>query len=145
MKLRSKLLLLLILVPAICSAQNGLDTLSLKSIFYEPLLAGNRPNFTSFSPDLSHVYYQTNDSSMINEELFQASLNGKRHESAPKKVEDRFRVSPDGKQILYIDHGDIWLADVNFEHKRRLIETKAQEYNANWGPNSKRIAFVQNG
>jgi len=145
MKLRSKLFLLLFLIPVISSAQSGLDTLSLKSIFYEPLLAGNRPNFTSFSPDLSHIYYQANDSSMIEEELFQAKLNGKKQEQAPKKTERDFHVSPDGKKILYLDHGDIWLANLNFEHAHRIIETKAHEYNATWGPNSHQIAFIQDG
>jgi len=145
MKLRSKLFLLLLLFPAISSAQSGLDTLSLKSIFYEPLLAGNRPDFTSFSPDLSQVYYQTNDSSKIKEELFQATLRGKHRELAPEKVERQFSVSSDGKKLLYTDHGDIWLANLQFEHKRRLIQTEAHEYNATWGPNSKRIAFVQKG
>lgn len=145
MKLRVKLLLLLFLIPAISSAQSGLDTLSLKSIFYEPLLAGNRPDFTAFSPDLSRIYYQTNDSAKIKEELFQATLNGKHRELASKNVERRFSVSPDGKKLLYADHGDIWLADLHFEHKRRLIQTEAREYNASWGPQSNRIAFVQNG
>lgn len=145
MKLRSKLLLLLFLIPAVSSAQSGLDTLSLKSIFYEPLLAGNRPNFASFSPDLSRIYYQTNDSSMIEEELFAASLNGKKQQLAPKNVERRFSVSPDGKRLLYLDHGDIWLANLKFENKHRLIETNAHEYNAKWGPASRRIAYVQNG
>jgi len=145
MKLHSKLFLLLLLFPAISSAQSGLDTLNLKSIFYEPLLAGNRPDFTSFSPDLSRVYYQTNNSSKIKEELFQATLRGKHRELAPKKVERQFSVSSDGKKLLYTDHGDIWLADLQFEQKRRLIQTEAHEYNATWGPNSKRIAFVQKG
>jgi dipeptidyl aminopeptidase/acylaminoacyl peptidase len=145
MKLRSKLFWLLFLIPIVSAAQSNLDTLSLKSIFYEPLLAGNRPNFTAFSPDLSHIYYQTNDSSMIDEELFRVALSGKKTEPAPEKAETEFSVSPDGKKLLYLDHGDIWLADLHFDHKRKLIETNAQEYNAIWGPNSRRIAFIQEG
>src|SRR5699024_2925272 len=76
MKLLTRVLFLLLFIPFVASAQAGLDTLSLKTIFYEPLLAGNRPDFVSFSPNLTHVYYQANDSAMAEEEYFRATLNG---------------------------------------------------------------------
>ena len=59
--------ILFLFIPFSLFGQGGLDTLSLKSIFYEPLLAGNRPDFVRFSPDLKHVYYQANDSAMTDE------------------------------------------------------------------------------
>lgn len=145
MKPLSKLFIFLLLVPVSAQSQAGLDTLSLKSIFYEPLLAGNRPDMISFSPDLSHIYYQTNDSSMADEETFQVDLNGQNRQLAPDKFERRFNVSPDGKKLTYGDRGDIWIADLNFENKEQLIDSKAREYNATWSPESRRIAFIQNG
>ncbi|HET6527404.1 MAG TPA: prolyl oligopeptidase family serine peptidase [Balneolaceae bacterium] len=145
MKFFTKLLFFLLFIPFIASAQTGLDTLSLKTIFYEPLLAGNRPDFVSFSPDLSHVYYQANDSSMMEEEYLRVTLNGTQREPGPDKYERGFSLSPDGQKIVYEDEGDIWIASPDFTHKRQLIESDLSEYNATWSPDSRRIAFVQEG
>lgn len=46
------------------TVQSGLDTLSLKSIFYEPLLAGHRPEFVRFNPIAPAIYFMGNDSAM---------------------------------------------------------------------------------
>ena len=145
MKYLSKLLIVIFFIPAVSQAQAGLDTLSLESIFYEPLLAGNRPDFSSFSPDLSHVYYHTNDSSMSDEEFFQVTLKGTNSKPVPDKVERSFDVSPDEKKLVYNEDGDIWIADLNFENKIQLIDSETSEYNATWSPDSRRIAFVREG
>jgi Tol biopolymer transport system component len=145
MKYFSKLLILILFIPYLGQAQGSLDTLSLESIFYEPLLAGNRPDFTSFSPDLSHVYYQSNDSSLTKEKLYEVDLNGKNIQLAADKVEERFRVSPNGQELLYTDKGDIWLADLNFNNKHQLTDSELTEYDATWSPDGKRIAFIQEG
>ncbi len=145
MKPITKLFILLLLLPVLTQAQTGLDTLSLESIFYEPLLAGNRPNSVTFSPDLSHVYYQANDSSMTEEETFQVNLNGKNRRLAPGKIERRFNVSPNEKKLVYSDRGDIWIADLNFENKEQIIESKVPEYNATWSPDSRKVAYIQSG
>jgi len=137
--------LILSLLPFYSFAQQGLDTLSLKSIFYEPLLAGNRPDFVRFSPDLKHVYYQANDSSMQKEEMFRVRLDGKDRERAPEKFERNFSLSPDKKSLLYSERGDLWLADTDFENKQKIIESKSREYNDVWGPKGNRIAYVQDG
>ena len=119
MKYFSKLLLVLLFIPFVSQAQSGLDTLSLDTIFYDPLLAGNRADFSGFSPDISRIYYQSNDSSMSEEESFQVGLNGKNRGLIPDKVERRYEVSPTGNKLLYNDQGDIWLADLNFENKEQ--------------------------
>lgn len=137
-------LFLFVLAPSLL-AQQGPDTLSLKSIFYEPLLAGNRPEFAGFSPDLSHVYYQTNDSAMIEEKLFRVRINGKKSEEAPEEFERNFTVSPQGDQLVYVTNGDLWLADLNFKNKRRLIESDEHTNNPSWSPEGDRIAYVEDG
>lgn len=136
---------LLCLIPTCLFGQAGLDTLSLKSIFYEPLLAGNRPGFVRFSPDLKHIYYQANDSSMAEQELFRVNLKGQGMETAPESFERGYRVSPDGKKLIYTDESDIWLADLNFKNNRKLVSSDKREYNPIWGPNSERVAFIQEG
>lgn len=145
MKSFLKLLILSLFIPIVGQAQAPLDTLSLETIFYDPLLAGNRPNLTSFSPDFSHIYYQTNDSSMTKEELFQRSLNGGSRELAPENIEQSFRLSPNSERLLYINDGDIWIANTDFKNKKQLLDTKVSEYDATWGPESQRIAFIQDG
>lgn len=125
--------------------QSGVDTLSLDSIFYDPLLAGNRPDIVSFSPDGSHIYYQTNDSSMTEEELFQRPAGGGEQTLVADNIEQNFKISPDQQKLLYLDEGDIWIADLDFSNKRRLVDTKSSKYGAEWSPDSERIAYVQDG
>lgn len=143
MRALTKIFFLILFVPAIGIGQTTLDTLSLKSIFYDPLLAGNRPDFSSFSPDLKYVYYQANDSALSEEKLFRRPVTGGERQLAPNKVQINFRVAPDRQKVLYIDQGDIWMADLDFGHKRQLIDTKVSEYGAQWSPDNKRIAFVK--
>ncbi|WP_138430861.1 S9 family peptidase [Fodinibius saliphilus] len=136
---------LLLLLPGFAQAQTSLDTLSLKSIFYEPLLAGNRPDFNTFSPDGEYIYYQANDSAMAKEELFQVDLNGTKRKPAPKNIQRRFTVSPSGKKLLYNKKGDLWIANIDFENKKQLTDSEIPEYSPSWSPNGNRIAFVMEG
>jgi dipeptidyl aminopeptidase/acylaminoacyl peptidase len=145
MKHLSKLLIVFLLIPIVSQAQAGIDTLSMESIFYDPLLAGNRPDFTAFSPDLSRIYYQSNDSAMSKEEYFQVDFKGQNRQPAPDSMIYRFNVSPDGKKLIYSKQADIWLADSKFENKHQLIKSKSREYGVIWGPESRRIAFIQDG
>lgn len=145
MKFYIKLLFLLLVIPLTSSAQTGLDTLKLKTIFYEPLLAGNRPDFISFSPDMTHIYYQANDSSMIEEERMQVKLNGTSRQPGPEAYVRGFDTSPNGKKIVYEDNGDIWIANLHFNNKQQLIDSELSEYDASWSPDSRHIAFVQEG
>lgn len=143
MRLLTKTLFLILFIPTLSLGQTNVDTLSLETIFYEPLLAGNRPDLTSFSPDLKHIYYQANDSALSKEKSFQRPVTGGERDSVPDKVESNFRVAPDRQKLLYIDQGDIWIANLDFTNKQQLIDSKTKEYGAKWSPDSKRIAFVQ--
>jgi dipeptidyl aminopeptidase/acylaminoacyl peptidase len=140
-----KVFFVLLFIPALAFGQGSLDTLSLESVFYDPLLAGNRPDIVSFSPDQSQIYYQANDSSMSEEELFRRPVTGGQRALTSDQVERNFHVSPDGQKLLYHEQGDVWIADIDFSNKKQLIDSKAEEYGAMWGPNSERIAFVQDG
>lgn len=142
------LLLSCFLAAAVSSAlgQQGVDTLSLKSIFYEPLLAGHRPNLVRFSPTRDAIYYQANDSSMMKDELFWVSLDAEHRTTIEEEMFDRgYELSPDGNHIAYTDDGDIWLADPGFQNKRKVVASEEREYGVTWGPDSRRLAFVQNG
>ncbi len=145
MKYFFKSVILLLLLPLVSHAQSGLDTLSLESIFYEPLLAGNRPDFTSFSPDLSRIYYQANDSAKTEEKYYTVDLNGQNKDTTSARFESGFRVSPDGSKLTYSDEGDIWIADTDFTNKTRLVSSELSEYDPTWGPESRRIAYIQEG
>ena len=145
MKKLSLAIAIFLLLPFTGYSQKGLDTLSLESIFYEPLLAGNRPDFAGFSADLKYIYYQANDSSMQDEELFRIRPNGKDREEVLEDIERNFDVSPNGKQLMYSESGDIWIADLDFDNKRKIIESKTPEYSAEWSPDGNQIAYAQGG
>lgn len=141
-----------ILLSLTASAQStqetalGLDTLGLKTIFYEPLLAGNRADFAEFTPDQSAIYYYANDSSMIEEELFKVSLDGEnRSRVMEDSVELSFEVSSDHKKLAYTVDGDVWLTDMHFTSPEKIISTPESESNLVWGPDKLRFSFVRKG
>ncbi|MFW6157365.1 MAG: prolyl oligopeptidase family serine peptidase [Balneolaceae bacterium] len=138
-------LALLCSLPVLAQAQAGLDTLSLKTIFDEPLLAGNRPGFVTFSPAENHLYYEANDSSLIDNKTYRVSLRGEHRREASDDFEAGFSVSPDKQHIVYSKEDDLWLADTDFSNKRRLTKSGKNEYGPHWASDSKRIAYVQDG
>ncbi len=55
------------------------------------------------------------------------------------------RWSPNGKQIAYIDRGNLWVMNANGSHKKRLT-TAAPRYTDSrptWSPNGHYLAFVE--
>ena len=55
------------------------------------------------------------------------------------------RWSPNGKQIAYIDRGNLWVMNANGSHKKRLT-VAAPRYKASrptWSPNGRYLAFVR--
>ncbi|MCW9705484.1 alpha/beta hydrolase family protein [Fodinibius salsisoli] len=138
-------LLLFVLIPSLSQGQAGVDTLSLKSIFYEPLLAGNRPDFSTFSPNMRRVYYQSNDSAYIEEEHYSVSLKGNDKQKADDQFKADFALAPNNRRVVYAQDGDLWIANPDFSNKTRLVKSKTSEYDPTWGPQSRRIAYVQDG
>lgn len=146
MKLFKCLTALLFFLPFSVLAQSGLDTLSLKDIFYEPLLAGNRANMVRFSTDQSAIFYAANDSAMSESELFRVSLTGEnRRQVDEENFERGFDIAFNDEMLAYSDEGDIWLSDMDFGNRRRVVATPEWEYSVTWGPDSLRFAFIQGG
>lgn len=145
MKHFPKFLLILLLLPFASFAQEGVDTLSLKSIFYEPLLAGHRPSLVRFSPQEDAIYYTANDSSMMESELFRVELDGENRQRITEDFQRGYSLSPNGDHIAYTEQGDIWIADPDFSDARKIVSSEEREYGETWSPNSERLAFVQGG
>jgi len=128
------------------TAQQGVDTLSLKSIFYPPLLAGHRPDFVRFAPHGLRIYYTANDSSLKKNKLYDVNLKGHiNQQKAKDNFERNYRLAPNGKKLAYAKNGDIWLADADFSHARKIVSSPRHENDPVWGPDSHQLAFVQNG
>jgi dipeptidyl aminopeptidase/acylaminoacyl peptidase len=133
-----------LLIPVFTWAQN-LDTLQLKTIFFQPYLAGVRPDFSFISPVGRTVYFQWNDSSYTKKGLYKVDIKGKYVKEAPKETIKNGEVSPDQKYIAYINKNDLWIADANGKNRHTLITSPDKENNIVWSPDSKRIAFTKKG
>ncbi len=55
------------------------------------------------------------------------------------------RWSPSGKQIAYIDRGNLWVMNANGSHKRRITHAAPgyTDSRPTWSPNGKYLAFVE--
>lgn len=138
-------ILLSITAPG-AGAQSGLDTLTLKDIFHEPVLPGIRPSFSDFSPDLNDIYFSWNDSAYYETGLYKTDLRG----SKPVKIDENetvttYSVSPDGSLIVYTKYEDLYISDPGFTESRKIVSTQSGEYGPRWSPDSKKIAFVSDG
>jgi len=50
-------------------------------------------------------------------------------------------ISPDGHQVCFAFDGDLWLVDFNGGIPRRITNTPSEEWNPQWSPDGKTIAF----
>ena len=123
----------------------GLDTLQLKTIFNTPYLPGVRPNMVNFSPDGKQIYYTWNDSAQTKTEYYATDFSGKKTSQYTDTKANRYTLSPNGKKYVYTNKTDVWLVDVKSGKEIQLTKTKDFEFGVRWSPDSKRIAFVQDG
>src|SRR5699024_10801005 len=52
-----------------------------------------------------------------------------------------FEVSPDGKQIAFVNRGEIFVTGVNNKQTKRITKTSEQERMIAWSPDSKTLIF----
>ena len=130
--------------PFFVQAQHVPENLTLKEIFYEPVIPGIRPQFRYFSAALDSVYFAWNDSSYYETGLYKIALSG----SDPEAVENTFPRpihAPNNRLIAYTDEGNIFVSGVDGTNVRRIIATKERDISPVWSPNSRKIAFVRGG
>ena len=146
--MRATFLSLLFLIAGVypaqtIEAQSGLDTLSLQSIFHEPVIPGVRPSLHSFSGDQESILFSWNDSSYYETGIYTIGLDGEGLEP----VEDAERVthSPDNRRIAYTKDGDIYTARADGSGERKIVASKENDSNPTWSPNSRKIAFQRAG
>jgi hypothetical protein len=55
------------------------------------------------------------------------------------------RWSPDGQDIAYLDHGNLWIMHANGSHKRRITRAAPGHFDSRptWSPNGRYLAFVK--
>lgn len=139
------LVLVAMCLSSLSSFAQGIDTLQLKTIFQEPYLAGVRPSFANFSLDGKQLIYSWNDSARSGTEYFITDFSGKKSSQIKDITTLRSSISPNGQHYVYSEKGDLWLGEVKSKKTTRLTQTKSFEFGATWSPDSKRIAFVQEG
>jgi dipeptidyl aminopeptidase/acylaminoacyl peptidase len=145
MKKLVTLILLMLYIGVEANAQQFPDKLTMKDIFHEPFIPGNRPSFSHFSPNGKTIYFNWSDSTTSGTELFQVGLSGKNQKKAPEDLIRNYELSPDGSKLLYTESGDLILADSNFENERLIVGSKGFDYNPVWNAAGTKFAFVQNG
>lgn len=126
------------------SSQGGLDTLSLRTIFHEPYLAGVRPSMQSFSVDQKAIHFSWNDSALTPNKTFRVNLDG----TGPTQLTERpdlGTMSPDGKWAMFNDRGALMIGRPNGTEKRVLFSAPSPSFSPVWSQDSKFVAFVNEG
>lgn len=126
-------------------AQPVPENLTLKDIFFEPVIPGIRPSLHSFSGDQSFIYFSWNDSSYFETGLYKTSLEGGTPEDVDDDEHPRFIHSPNQQRIVYTKQGDLFAANADGSNERRIFSSRENDYSPRWSPNSRWIAFVRDG
>ncbi len=141
-----KYLLLFCLFPLFLHSQTNLDNLELKDIFYEPLLAGTRPDFARFSIDEKAIYFYGNDSAFAEKKLYKVSLDEKNTIDVDKDDFIRnFTYSADGSKLLFTKKNAIYIADSDLSNPRKIISTSGFKQGVKWAPDSLKFSYIQDG
>lgn len=51
------------------------------------------------------------------------------------------KISPDGQQIAFARHGDIWIMDFDGSNTRQITDGIGQAHSPDWSPDGRRLAF----
>jgi tricorn protease len=70
-----------------------------------------------------------------------AKTNAVEHVTFDSDVSN-FAISPDGKLLAYVVHGDIFCRDLSGNYQQQLTSDAANERDLFWSPDSKQLAFV---
>ncbi|MEX0993905.1 MAG: S9 family peptidase [Balneolaceae bacterium] len=143
--MRKSILCIIILFSSFpATAQNGLDTLDLKSVFFEPYLEGVRPELLNFSPDMNSVYFAWNDSAYRETGIYQVDLEGEITEKLPDDTVTEYVLSPDNN-IVYTKENELFISDTGMNEERVLVSSIDGPANPVWSPDGSSIAYVNEG
>lgn len=139
------LFLIAILLPASVFARDGLDTLSLKTIFGEPYLPGVRPAVSGFAYDDSRIYFSWNDSSYALRGHYQVARGGGAVTEYEDEIFNRATYSPNRTRLFYIDQGDLIVADSDGSREHTILSTHNHISTPVWAPDNRHIALSKDG
>lgn len=139
------LLLFVILLPVTATAQDGLDTLSLRTIFDEPYLPGLRPSTAGFAHDDSQIFFSWNDSSYAQRGMYQVDRGGGEITEYEDEIIHRATYSPDRSKLFYTEQGNLIVADSDGSDQQTVLETDTQLSSPRWAPDNRHIALSKNG
>lgn len=122
----------------------GLDTLSLKSLFHEPYIAGVRPQFERFTQDNRAIQFAWNDSALIGTKHYQVNLDGSGLRELAERPEPG-TVSPDGRRAVFNERGTLMIGNADGSGKRVLFSADRPAFSPVWSADGTHIAFLHEG
>lgn len=135
---------ILFVVHGPLKSQQVPDDLTLKEIFFEPVISGIRPTFHSFSGDQSDVFFSWNDSSYYDTGIYRFSLENMEYEEVDEDT-PRFIHSPGRQIVAYTKDDDLFVSNADGTRERKIISTRESDHSPEWSPKGQWIAFERSG
>jgi len=124
----------------------GIDTLQLRTLFFEPFLPGTRPTPVTFHPDSQTLFISWNDSSYA--DTGEYAVNLRTRDVRPRNDDEallrRASHSPDRRLMAWRDEKDLKLAAIDGSGERVLVSLGDYRGNPQWSENGHQIA-IQSG
>ena len=127
--------------------QRGLDTLQLRTLFFEPFLPGTRPSPVTFHPNGESLFISWNDSAYARTGEY--TVNVRSREVRPRNTTEalvrRATQSPDNRLMVWRDDNDLKLAGIDGSNERVLTSLIDYRGNPQWSQNGRQIAIISHG
>jgi dipeptidyl aminopeptidase/acylaminoacyl peptidase len=122
----------------------GIDTLQLRTLFFEPFLPGTRPTPITFHPDSQSLFVSWNDSSYA--ETGEYAVNLRTREVRPRNDDEaqlrRATHSPDRRLMVWRDEKDLKLANIDGSAERVLASIGDYRGTPQWSENGRQVAIL---
>ncbi|MCC5925658.1 MAG: prolyl oligopeptidase family serine peptidase [Bacteroidetes bacterium] len=125
----------------------GIDTLQLRSLFFEPFLPGTRPSPAAFHPTSDILFFSWNDSSYAQTSEYAVTL-GNRQIRPRNDDEARIRraaISPDNRLLALREDKDLVVSGIDGSNKRILASLGDYRGQPQWSENSQQLAIISAG
>jgi dipeptidyl aminopeptidase/acylaminoacyl peptidase len=122
----------------------GIDTLQLRTLFFEPFLPGTRPTPITFHPDSQSLFVSWNDSSYA--ETGEYAVNLRTREVRPRNDDEaqlrRATHSPDRRLMVWRDEKDLKMANIDGSGERVLASIGDYRGTPQWSENGRQVAIL---
>ena len=105
-------------------------------------LSKSKNNTLCFGYDGEIYTFNDGKATKVKIEIFKDRVSNQIHTKKVKGGISGYSVSPDGKEIAFIHHGEVFVTSVEYATTKRITNTPEQERNVMFSPDGKKLLYA---